>query len=64
MRFSMEKWEFGKFMKGHWDTIKALLKVIAPYIVMTFITDNPALQGGGTIIGKCLLDVLHYYIKE
>jgi len=61
---SLKGWEFSKWFKGNWKTIKELLKVGIPAAIGWATTNNPALIGLITIVGKGLIDVGEYYFKE
>ncbi len=61
---SLEGWEFKKWFKGNWKTIKELLKVFIPMAIGWSTTNNPSLTGLITLGGKFLLDVGEYYFKE
>ena len=60
---SLEGWEFGKWLRGNWTTIKEMLKVGIPAIVSWVTTTDPVLGGAIVIIGKFLLDMGEYYLK-
>ena len=61
---SLDGWEFGKWFKGNWSTIKEVLKVGVPATVGWVTTHDPALAGLITIVGKFLLDMGQYYITS
>ncbi len=62
---SFEGWDFFKWIRGNWVTIKELLKVGAPLLFgMEFFKNNPVMIGSVTLIGKGLLDIIQYWLKE
>lgn len=62
--FSMKGWDWKELLLGNWSTVKEIVKFGGSYLLTTaFVTTNPALAAPITVIGKNLLDMLHYYIK-
>ena len=62
--FSMQNWDWKKCLLGNWVTIKEVIKLVAPGILGWLTTHNPMCAGIAAILGKPLLDALHYYIKN
>ena len=63
--FDLKGWNFLEWLKGNWSTIKELVKLGVPYIVsIQFFAENPAAQVMLTLVGKFLLDVGEYWVKE
>jgi hypothetical protein len=65
-RFSLEDWEFGAWLKGFLDMkfVKETVKFAIPAIALWFTTGSYWLTAPGTIVGKAILDLLHYWVKE
>ena len=65
MKYNFKGWKFGSWVTGNWSTIKEAIKFGIPLLIVTsFVKDNPALVGTITLVGKFLLDLGHYWIKE
>ena len=62
--FSLKGWKFLEWFKGNWKTIKEIAKVGAPLLIGFLATNNPALIGLVTIVGKFLLDLGEYFVKN
>lgn len=61
----MKGFEWKELIKGQWPAIKEIVKVGAPlFFSITYFKDNPALIVPITLVGKCVLDILHYWIKK
>lgn len=63
-KYSLKGWKFSEWFKGNWSTLKELGKVGAPLVLSFLLTNDPKLTGLVTIVGKFLLDVGEYYVKE
>lgn len=64
-RFSFKGWNFLEWFKGNWKTIKEVAKVLGPWILsQQFFQDNVFYAGLLTLVGKFLLDVGEYWVKE
>jgi hypothetical protein len=64
-RFSLKGWDAWIWFKGNWKTIKEVIKVGVPYLIsLQIVAGNPFLEGLVTLIGKFILDVGEYFIKE
>lgn len=61
---SLQGWVFSVWLKGNWKSIKEVIKVGLPLMVAWAQTNNPALIGLITILGKFILDIGEYYLKE
>ena len=61
---SLKGWEFGKWVKGNYSTLKELIKVGLPLAIGWATSHNPALVGLITILGKLAMDTLEYWYKE
>ena len=62
--FSLEGWSFLGWVKGNWKTIKEVGKVVVPYVLASSYVEAYNLQAVLTILGKAILDVCEYYVKE
>ena len=62
--FNFSGWNFTEWLKGNWPTIKELLKVGVPFVTIWLTTGNWWTIGFGTILGKFILDSVHYFVKE
>ena len=63
-KYSLENWNFIRWFKGNWSTVKELIKVLIPLGVAWSQTNNPVFVGLITLGGKFLLDLGHYYFKK
>lgn len=63
-RFSLKGWNFKEWFVGNWSTIKEVAKLGAPMFVSMLLMNNPFLIGLFTLIGKFLLDMGEYFVKE
>ena len=63
-KFSFAEWSLTEWFKGNWSTIKEVLKVGAPLLASWMLTGNFWLTGFGTILGKFILDSIHYWLKK
>ena len=63
-KYSMKNWVFSVWLKGNWKSIKEVIKVGLPLVVAWAQTNNPAMIGLITILGKFILDIGEYYLKE
>lgn len=63
-KYSLQGWKFWTWFKGNGQTIKEVLKVGVPFVITYVSTSNPALIGIFTIVGKFVLDVAEYYVKQ
>ena len=63
-RYSLEGWEFSKWVKGNYKTIKELIKTGIPLALGWAATNDPELTGIITILGKLAIDTLEYWVKE
>lgn len=63
-RFNFADWKLSGWVTGNWATIKELLKVGAPLVVTWIATGSYWQTGVGVVLGKFVLDSIHYYIKE
>jgi len=62
---SLKGWSLWKWLYGNLKTIKEMAKAGLPLIAgMYFFTENPALIGTVTILGKMGFDTLEYWLKE
>ena len=61
---SLQGWKLLEWFKGNWKTLKELLKVGLPALLAWLTLNNPALVGLATLVGKFLLDVGEFYLKE
>ena len=61
---SFEGWTFKEFFKGNWKSIKEIIKVLIPLAIGWSTTNNPALTGLITVLGKSILDIGQYYFNE
>ena len=62
---SFEGWDVVELIKGQWPAIKEVVKVGAPFLFgISFFRENPVLIGVITILGKGLLDAIHFWLKE
>ena len=62
--FSFQGWEFIEWLKGNWKDLKPIIKIVAPAALVWWQTADPAMTGGLALIGKGLLDVVEYWIKQ
>lgn len=62
--YSFKGWNISSWFLGNWTTIKEFGKVLVPALLAWAATNNPALTGIITIIGKFLLDCGEYYVKQ
>jgi len=64
-RFSMQGWDIKKYIKGNWSTIKEGIKIAVPLIIgMAYFRDRPELVASCVLVGKGVMDLLHYWIKQ
>ena len=63
-QFSFKGWKFSKWFEGNWSTIKEGIKWGIPLLTIWFATEGFWLTAFGTILGKFILDSLHYWVKE
>ena len=63
-RFSLRGWNFKTWFLGNWSTIKEILKVGIPYLIVYLATFNPVLSGALAIVGKFIIDLCEYFFKE
>lgn len=64
-KFSLKDWKFWEWVKGNWSTIKEFIKVGGPWLIsLQFFADNIPMQIFITALGKLILDIGHYYIKD
>lgn len=61
---SFKGWQFSRWFKGNWKTIKEFIKAGLPLIVGWTTTHNPVATGFITIIGKFVLDSGEYWFKQ
>ncbi len=62
---SFEGFNLIELVKGQWPAIKEVVKVGAPFLFgLSFFKENPVMIGVITILGKGLLDSIHYWLKE
>lgn len=64
MAFSLEGWKLSEWFKGNWSTVKEVIKVGLPLVTLWLTTGNFWATGFGTILGKFVLDTLHYASKD
>lgn len=63
-KYSLQGWDFVAWLKGNKRTIIELVKVGVPYGLTQLAQLKPEWVVAGTIAGKLLLDVVHYWAKE
>ena len=63
-RFSLEGWKFSEWLVGNKQTIQEVVKLGLPLLVFWFTTGSFWLTASGTILGKFILDLLHYYLNK
>lgn len=63
-QFNFEGWSITSWFTGNWATIKEVVKVGLPLITIWVTTGDYWMTGFGTILGKFILDGLHYFVKE
>jgi hypothetical protein len=62
---SLEGWTFKGWISGNWQTIKELFKVGLPLILsLPLLQDSPEMIPVVTVLGKFVLDGIHYWIKK
>jgi len=63
--FSIEGWNFLKWLWGNWKTVKEVIKVGLPLIAgWYYFSENPAIWTGITIAGKLFLDGFEFWLKD
>ncbi len=64
-KFNLKGWHVGSWFVGNWSTIKEIFKIGVPYLVgSALFADNVPAQIVVTAVGKLVLDLGHYFIKE
>ena len=63
-RFDLSGWKFSEWFKGNWGTVKEVLKVGVPLVTIWLTTGSYWMTGFGVVLGKFILDTLHYLVKE
>ena len=63
-KYNMKNWTFKEWLLGNGKTVKEIIKVGVPLGLSLIITQNVALNGLITLLGKLLLDSAEYFIKE
>ena len=63
-KMSITGWDLKKWILGNWKSVKELIKVGLPLSIAWAQTNDPALVGLITLLGKFVLDLGEYYIKE
>ena len=61
---SMEGWHILEWLKGNWKSVKELAKVGAPLLLGWVATNHPVWTVFITLLGKFVLDVGEYYLKQ
>lgn len=62
--FSLQNWELKEFLKGNWKTLKEVAKILAPALLTWLASRNPLWTIVVTGLGKIILDVGEFWIKE
>jgi len=62
--YSLKGWNVKDWFRGNGKTLKELVKIGVPLLVVWAQTNNPALIGFFTVLGKLVCDSIEYYIKE
>lgn len=63
-KFNLEGWSLKEWFKGNFKSIKEVIKVGLPLMIAWAQTNDPAMVGLITILGKFIMDLGEYYIKE
>ena len=63
-RFNLEGWKFAELLKGNKKSLLDLAKWVVPYLVSAAISAQPEFQFVITVVGKGVLDIIHYYLNE
>lgn len=63
-KMSLKSWSFKEWLKGNYKSVKEIIKVGLPLMIAWAQTNDPALVGLITIVGKFVMDIMEYYIKE
>lgn len=63
-RFSFQNWEFGKWLRGHWKTIKEAAKILAPLWFSSVEGFPPAVTLIVTAGFVGLSSAIEYWVKE
>lgn len=64
-KYNLKNWSFKKWFLGNWSTIKEIVKVGVPALLaLSFVSSNPVVVAGITIVGKFVLDLGHYWMAE
>ena len=62
--FSLKGWELKIWLQNNFWMVKEAIKVITPGVIAWLSTNNPYWVVPVAIIGKAVLDVFEYWIKE
>jgi len=72
--YSLKGWNIIKWIDGvvmikpvvqaNWDSILEIGKWAAPGILAYIASYNPVLEVPAVILGKALLDIVHYWLKN
>jgi len=62
--WSFKNWNISEFLKGNWKSIKELLKWGTPLALSWLATNKPEYVIPLTIVGKAILDMLEYFVKQ
>ena len=63
-RFNFKGYNLFEWLKGNKSTIEEAVKVGVPAIIAWMITKNYIETGIATIIGKFILDTIHYWVNK
>lgn len=63
-KYNLKGWNFKDWFFGNGKTIKELAKVGVPAIIGWVTTASPVWAIVVTALGKLVLDILEYYVKE
>ena len=64
MRFNFEGYSLLEWLKGNKSTILEIVKVGVPAGIAWMVTNNYLETGIATIIGKFILDAIHYWVNK
>lgn len=60
---SFQGWNFLEWLKGNKDLLEQAAKLL-PGIITWIQTQNPAWTFAVVLVGKLVLDAIHYFVKE